>query len=115
MNADTHAKNGGELTRLFRHGDNGGTIGDTENAARLAVQADVEDNPALQCPIGLFLVHGVNDDGKTEPLVLVALTPPALGQCSRRWAISVTLATADGLPRAAKRMIESRVRPAAAR
>ncbi len=40
LNADTHAKKGGELARLLGHGHNGGTIGDTENAARLAVQAD---------------------------------------------------------------------------
>jgi hypothetical protein len=40
LNADTHAQKGGELTRLFGHGDNGGTIADANNATRLAVQAD---------------------------------------------------------------------------
>jgi hypothetical protein len=40
LNADTHAKKGGELTGLLRHGHNGGAIADAENAARLAVQAD---------------------------------------------------------------------------
>jgi len=40
LNADTHAKKGGELARLFRHGDNGGTLADMDNATRLAVQAD---------------------------------------------------------------------------
>jgi len=40
LNADTHAKQRGELAGLFRHGDNGGTLADAENAARLAVQAD---------------------------------------------------------------------------
>ena len=40
LNADTHAKKRGELPRLLRHGDNGGTIADTDNPARLAVQAD---------------------------------------------------------------------------
>ena len=40
MNADTHAKKGGELAGLLRHGDNGGTLADTDNATRLAVQAD---------------------------------------------------------------------------
>jgi hypothetical protein len=40
LNADTHAIKGGELAGLLRHGDNGGTIADTDNATRLAVQAD---------------------------------------------------------------------------
>jgi hypothetical protein len=40
LNADTHAKKSGELARLLGHGDNGGTIGDADNAARLAVKAD---------------------------------------------------------------------------
>jgi len=40
LNADTHAKEGGELAGLLRHGDNGGAIADAENATRLAVQAD---------------------------------------------------------------------------
>jgi hypothetical protein len=40
LNADTDARKGGEFARLLGHGDNGGTIGDTENATRLAVQAD---------------------------------------------------------------------------
>jgi hypothetical protein len=37
LNADTHAKKGGELAGLLRHGDNGGTLADAENAARLAI------------------------------------------------------------------------------
>jgi hypothetical protein len=40
LNADTHAKKRGELARLLGHGDNGGTLTDTDNATRLAVQAD---------------------------------------------------------------------------
>jgi Zn-dependent M28 family amino/carboxypeptidase len=40
LNADTHAKKRGELARLLGHGDNGGTLADADNAARLAVQAD---------------------------------------------------------------------------
>jgi hypothetical protein len=40
LNADTHAKKRGELSRLLGHSDNGGTIGDADNATRLAVQAD---------------------------------------------------------------------------
>ena len=40
LNADTHAKKRGEFAGLFRHGDNGGTLADADNAARLAVQAD---------------------------------------------------------------------------
>jgi hypothetical protein len=40
LNADTHAKKRGELARLLGHGDNGGTLADTDNAARLAVKAD---------------------------------------------------------------------------
>jgi hypothetical protein len=40
LNADTHAKKGGELAGLPGHGHNGGTIGDADNAARLAVKAD---------------------------------------------------------------------------
>ena len=40
MNADTHAKKRGEFAGLLGHGDNGGTIGDADNAARLAVKAD---------------------------------------------------------------------------
>jgi len=40
LNADTHAKKGGELAGLLRYGHNGGTIADAENPARLAVQAD---------------------------------------------------------------------------
>jgi hypothetical protein len=40
LNADTHAKKGGELAGLFGHGDNGGTIADADNATRLAVKAD---------------------------------------------------------------------------
>jgi hypothetical protein len=40
LNADTHAKKRGEFAGLFRHGDNGGTLADPDNTARLAVQAD---------------------------------------------------------------------------
>ena len=40
LNADTHAKKRGELAGLFRHGHDGGTIADTDNATRLAVQSD---------------------------------------------------------------------------
>jgi hypothetical protein len=40
LNADTHAKKRSELAGLFRHGDNGGTLADTDNAARFPVQAD---------------------------------------------------------------------------
>ena len=40
LNADTHAKKGGELAGLLRHGHNGRTIADAENAAWLAVQVD---------------------------------------------------------------------------
>ena len=40
LDADTHAKKRGELAGLLRHGHNGGTIADTDNPARLAVQAD---------------------------------------------------------------------------
>ena len=40
LNADTHAKKRGELSRLLRHGHNGGTLADTDNATRLAVQVD---------------------------------------------------------------------------
>jgi len=40
LNADTHAKKRGEFARLLGHGHNGGTIADTDNPARLAVQAD---------------------------------------------------------------------------
>ena len=40
LNADTHAKKGGELAGLLGHGDNGGTLADAQNAARLAVQVD---------------------------------------------------------------------------
>jgi hypothetical protein len=40
LDANTHAKKRGELAGLLGHGDNGGTIGDAENATRLAVQAD---------------------------------------------------------------------------
>jgi hypothetical protein len=40
LNADTNAKKRGELAGFLRHGDNGGTIADTDNATRLAVQTD---------------------------------------------------------------------------
>jgi hypothetical protein len=40
LNADTNAKKGRELAGLIRHGHNGGTLADTDNATRLAVQAD---------------------------------------------------------------------------
>lgn len=46
---------------------------------RVVQRWPVEDSTALKSPIGSFLVHGVNDDGKTEALVLVAVTPPHLG------------------------------------
>ena len=45
---------------------------------RVTQRWPVEDSAALHSPIGSFLVHGVNDDGKTESLVLVAVTPPHL-------------------------------------
>jgi type I restriction enzyme M protein len=45
---------------------------------RVTQRWPVEDSTALHGPIGSLLVHGVNDDGKTEPLALVALTPPHL-------------------------------------
>jgi hypothetical protein len=35
-------------------------------------------NATLHSPIGSLLVNGINDDGKTELLALVALTPPQL-------------------------------------
>jgi hypothetical protein len=40
LNADTHAKKRGEFAGLLGDGDNGGTIADTDNATRLAVQSD---------------------------------------------------------------------------
>ena len=40
LNADTHAKKSGEFAWLLRHCDNGGTLADTENPARLAGKAD---------------------------------------------------------------------------
>jgi hypothetical protein len=40
LNADAHAKKRGEFAGLLGHGDNGGTLADTDNATRLAVQAD---------------------------------------------------------------------------
>ncbi len=40
LNADTHAKKGGELAGLLGHGDNGRALADAKNPARLAVQAD---------------------------------------------------------------------------
>jgi hypothetical protein len=45
---------------------------------RVTQRWPVEDSTALRSPIGSLLVHGVNEDGKTEPLALVALTPPNL-------------------------------------
>ena len=45
---------------------------------RVKQQWPVEDSTALRSPIGTLLLHGVNDDGKTESLALVALTPPQL-------------------------------------
>ena len=45
---------------------------------RVAQRWPVEDSTALRSPIGLLLLHGVNENGKTEPLVLAALTPPNL-------------------------------------
>lgn len=41
-------------------------------------QWPVEDSALLRGPIGSVLLFGVNGDGKTEPLALVALTPPHL-------------------------------------
>jgi hypothetical protein len=55
LNADTHAKNRRELAGLFGHGDNGGTIGDAENSARLAVQADDIASAETEWKIGLHL------------------------------------------------------------
>jgi len=40
LNADTYAKKRREFAGLFGHGDNGGTLADAENAARLAGMAD---------------------------------------------------------------------------
>jgi hypothetical protein len=40
LNADMHAKKRGELARLLGDGNNSGTVGDTDNAAWLAVKAD---------------------------------------------------------------------------
>jgi hypothetical protein len=40
LNADTHAKKGGELAGLLGHGDNGGTFADADNATLLAVQSN---------------------------------------------------------------------------
>ncbi len=51
----THAKKRGELTRLFRHGDNGGTIADAENAAWLSVQADDIASAETEWKEGLHL------------------------------------------------------------
>jgi len=45
---------------------------------RVTQQWPVADNTALRSPIGTLLLHGVNDDGRTEPLALVAITPPQL-------------------------------------
>jgi len=55
LNADTHAKKGGELARLLGHGHNGGTIADTDNPARLAVQADDIASAETEWKIGLHL------------------------------------------------------------
>jgi hypothetical protein len=55
LNADTHAKKGGELARLLRHGDNGGTIADTDNATRLAVQSDDIASPETEWKKGFHL------------------------------------------------------------
>lgn len=46
---------------------------------RVAQQWPVEDSNTLRGPIGALLVHGTHDDGKVEPVALVALTPPHLG------------------------------------
>ena len=40
LNADTHDKKRGERARLLAHGHNCGTLADTDNATKLAVQAD---------------------------------------------------------------------------
>jgi hypothetical protein len=40
LDADTHAKKRREFAGLLRHGYNGGTLADADNATLLAVQAD---------------------------------------------------------------------------
>jgi hypothetical protein len=45
---------------------------------RVAQQWPLEDNPVVRGPIGTLLLHGLNDDGKTESLALIALAPPNL-------------------------------------
>jgi len=55
LNADTHAKKRGELVGLLDHGDNGGTIRDTDNAARLAVKADHVAGTETEWRIGFHL------------------------------------------------------------
>jgi hypothetical protein len=55
LNADAHAKKRGELAGLLGHGNNGGTIADTNNPAWLAVQADDIASAETEWKIGLHL------------------------------------------------------------
>jgi hypothetical protein len=55
LNADTHAKKRGELAERFRHGDNGRTLADADNATRLAVQADDIASTETEWKEGLHL------------------------------------------------------------
>jgi len=50
-----HAKKGGKLAGLLGHGHNGGTIADTDNPARLAVQADDITGTETEWKEGLHL------------------------------------------------------------
>lgn len=45
---------------------------------RVAHQWPVEESAILRGPIGSLLLHGIEDDGKTGPLALVAVVPPHL-------------------------------------
>jgi len=58
LDADTHAEKRGELAGLLSHGDNGGTIGDTENPARLAVKADDIASAETEWKTGFHLEFG---------------------------------------------------------
>ena len=78
---------GNAIVPLFREGERLCSAGQrsTKPGTMLAFSSGQElqklkspHSTALRGPIGSFLVHGVNDDGKTEPLALVALTPPHL-------------------------------------
>jgi hypothetical protein len=55
LNADTDTKKRREYAGLFGHGDNGGTIGDAENPARLAVKADHVADTETEWRKGLHL------------------------------------------------------------